>query len=111
MFAGVCGGKSLLGGLFPLRNVNFPYISTPAVVQDDIYTMYNTEDAREIYSLMRKYACTHIFYSQNMIKYGALGSKHREGFGVPIHMEKFKDKRFFEEVYNDRDDAVIIKIR
>lgn len=111
MFAGVCGGKSLLGGLFPLRNVNFPYIKSPAVVQEDVYRIYKTSKPQTAYKLMKKYNCTHIFYSKNMNRYGALGSKFRAGFGVDINMKKFKDERFFEEVYNYTDNVIIIKLK
>lgn len=110
MFAGVCGGKSLLGGLFPLRNVDFPYIKSPgAVVQDDIYNMYNTQSPEETSDLFKKYKATHIFFSQNMISHGALGSKFKESFGIDIDKQKFKDKRFFEEVYNYNNDCIIVR--
>ncbi|MEW6009052.1 MAG: glycosyltransferase family 39 protein [Candidatus Omnitrophota bacterium] len=112
MFAGVCGGKSLLGGLFPLRNVDFPYIKSPgAVVQDDIYNMYKTQSPKEAYNLLKKYKATHIFFSQNLINYGALGSQFKDGFGIDIDKEKFKDKRFFEEVYNHNNDYIIVKVK
>jgi len=111
LFAGICGGRALMGWVFPLRNVNFPYIKAPGVVQDDIYNLYNTKDALGAYELIKKYGCTHVFYSNNMFRYSFFGSKNKEGFKIDIETKKFKDPRFFEEVYNYNNDTVIIKIR
>ena len=111
MFAGVCAGRALLGGLFPLRNVSLPYVSRPAVVQDDIYTIYATDSASEAYHLMQKYQATHIYYFKHIDSIGSFGSKFRKGFGVKIHKDKFKNSEYFEQVYRQGDKAVIIKAK
>ncbi len=110
MIAGVCGGKALLGGMFPLRNVDYPYISVPAVVQDDIYVIYATKDPQEAYKIAKKYGCTHIFYSKNMILYGNLLSNYKMDYGIDFEGEKFKDDNYFETVYN-HDDVTIIRLK
>lgn len=110
MLAGVCGGKVLLGGLFPLRNVNLPYINVPAVVQDDICTIYTTEYAETARSLLRRYDCNYIFLSQRMIEGGNIGSTQCQGFGIKVGQKKFENQRYFREVYNDKKGNRIIKI-
>lgn len=101
MFAGVCGGKALLGGMFPLRNVDYPYIRAPGRVQDDLYILYSTSNPVVAYDIAKRYNLTHIFYSTNMELYGNLLSSYKPAyeFGVDVNKEKFKDERFFEIVY------------
>jgi hypothetical protein len=53
MIGGVCGGKALLGGVFPLRNVDYPYIKAPGVVQNDLFILYNTSTANVAYDKPR----------------------------------------------------------
>ncbi len=103
MFAGVAGGKALLGGMFPLRNVDYPYIKAPGVVQNDLYRLYKTKDARLAAGIAGKYNATHIFYSGNMISYGNLLSyKNAREFGVDIDGMKFYDQGYFEIVYEKK---------
>jgi hypothetical protein len=110
MLSGVTGGKALDGGMFPLRNVDLPYISVPAVVQDDIYVLYNTSDPGKAHELARKYGVTHIFYSRNMETYGNLLSNHRPAseYGVPIDLGKFLDPLFFKVIYQNDGGSVKI---
>ncbi len=110
MFSGVSGGKALDGGMFPLRNVDLPYISVPATVQDDLYVLYNTKDPKEASDLAKRYGVTHVFYSKNMESYGNLLSSYRPAsqYGVPISLEKFEDTQFFRRVYEDDLGGVII---
>jgi Dolichyl-phosphate-mannose-protein mannosyltransferase len=107
MFAGVCGGKALLGALFPLRNVAFPYIKAPGEVQNDIYMIYFTKEAAEAARLMERYGCTHVFYSDGIAAGGGFGSKYRNGWGVDMDKKKFEDKQYFQEVYRDGDVAIV----
>jgi hypothetical protein len=116
MFAGVAGGKALLGGMFPLRNVDYPYIKAPGVVQNDLYVLYKTKDARKAANIARKYNATHIFYSGNMISYGNLLSyyKNAREFGVDIDREKFYDEGYFERIYYQESpysEVVIVRVK
>lgn len=110
MLSGVTGGKSLDGGMFPLRNVDLPYISVPAVVQDDLYILYNTTNPNTAHEVAKKYGLTHIFYSKNMESYGNLLSKYRPAsdYGVPIDLEKFSSPDYFKLVYEDESGRVKI---
>jgi hypothetical protein len=101
MFSAVNGGNALLGGMFPLRNMDYPYILAPGQVQNDLYTLYKTEIPGEASMLAKRYGATHIFYSDNMIRYGNLLSyqKPASEYGVDVAAEKFKDREFFEYVY------------
>jgi hypothetical protein len=110
MLSGVTGGKALDGGMFPLRNVGLPYISVPAVVQDDLYILYNTSDPRETHEIAKRYSLTHIFYSKNMESYGNLLSKYRPAseYGVQIALEKFSEPEYFRLVYEDESGFVKI---
>lgn len=101
MFAGVTGGKALLGGVFPLRNVEHPYIKAPGQVQNDLFVLYNTSNPALASTLAKRYNATHIFYSDNMMRYGNLLSYYKPAsdYGVDISLEKFEDTGFFELVY------------
>ncbi len=116
MFAGVCGGKALIGGVFPLRNVDYPYIKAPGRVQNDLYILYSTNSPLVAYNIAKRYNITHIFYSTNMELYGNLLSSYKPAheFGVDINREKFKDKEFFEIVYRRKakfGEVWIIRVR
>ncbi|HDH28074.1 MAG TPA: hypothetical protein ENH13_02970 [Euryarchaeota archaeon] len=110
MLSGVAGGKVLDGGMFPLRNVDLPYISVPAVVQDDLYILYNTSSPQTAGEISDKYGLTHIFYSQNMESYGNLLSNYRPAseYGVPIDLEKFSEPEYFKLAYEDKSGGVKI---
>ncbi|MFQ5975251.1 MAG: ArnT family glycosyltransferase [Candidatus Hydrothermarchaeales archaeon] len=101
MLGGVSAGKALLGGMFPLRNVDYPYIKAPGSVQNDLYTLYNTSSAPLAHQIARQYNVTHIFYSDNMKNYGNLLSYYKSAaiYGVDTDREKFDDKMYFEVVY------------
>ena len=104
MFAGVCGGKALLGGLFPLRNIDFnPYIKAPGQVQDDIYDFYSTDDIDLTFEIAKRYGITHVFISRNMETSGWLGAYKAGGFGVPVNHGKFENDKYFKLVYSDGD--------
>ncbi|MCK4247660.1 MAG: hypothetical protein KAX04_03885, partial [Methanomicrobia archaeon] len=104
MFGGVCGGKALLGGLFPLRNIDFnPYIKAPSQVQDDIYDFYSTDDIDLTFEIIERYGITHAFISRNMETSGWFGGYKTEGFGVPVNHRKFENEEHFELVYSDND--------
>jgi hypothetical protein len=116
MFCGVNGGKVLLGGMFPLRNVDYPYIKAPGHVQDDLYTLYKTEIPGEASMLAKRYGATHIFYSDNMIRYGNLLSYYKPAseYGIDIDTEKFEDGEFFEYVYEENSPygkVYIVKVK
>ncbi|MFQ5892074.1 MAG: hypothetical protein ACE5HW_04700, partial [Candidatus Methanofastidiosia archaeon] len=102
MIAGVCGGKALIGGLFPLRNVEYPYIKAPGQVQNDIYTLYVTEDLEKAMMIVERYNITHIFYSSALEATGYFGTSLQEGFGLPVYRDKFFTKSFVI-VYQDED--------
>jgi hypothetical protein len=116
MFGGITGGKALLGGMFPLRNVDYPYIRAPGQVQNDLYILYNTTDAETAHALARRYGATHIFYSRHMIRYGNLLSYYKSAhdFGVDVETEKFSDERYFETVYREDSpygEVVIVRVK
>lgn len=108
MIAGVCGGKSLLGGLFPLRNVDYPYIKAPGQVQRDLYTLYTTDDTGEAMEIIERYKITHIFYSRNLEETGYFASSLQDGFGLPVDLGKFYTEHF-TVVYQDGD-ILIFKV-
>lgn len=116
MFAGVSGGRALLGGMFPLRNVDYPYIKAPGQVQNDLYILYNTSSAEEAWKIARRYNATHVFYSKNMELYGNLLSYYKPAteYGVEVNLEKFQDERYFREVYRSNrsglDDVRIYRV-
>jgi len=103
MLSGVTGGRALDGGMFPLRNVDLPYISVPAKVQDDLYVLYTTPEARTAHEIAGRYGVTHVFYSLNMELYGNLLSSYRPAseYGVPVSLEKFYNTTYFKLVYED----------
>lgn len=116
MFAGVTGGKALIGGVFPLRNVDYPYIRAPGSVQNDLFVLYNTSSARVAYDIAKRYNSTHIFYSDNMINYGNLLSYYKSAsdYGVDTDKDKFEDRRYFEIVYKRPSlygEIVIVRIK
>lgn len=101
MFGGVSGGRVLQGGEFPLRNVDYPYIKAPGEVLNHLFILYNTTDAKIAYEIARRYNATHIFYSDNMIRYGNLLSYYKPAseYGVDTDKKKFLNEEFFEVVY------------
>ncbi|MEA1993895.1 MAG: glycosyltransferase family 39 protein [Euryarchaeota archaeon] len=102
MFGGVCGGKALLGGLFPLRNIDFnEYIKAPAQVQDDIYELYSSDDMDLTLKIIERYGITHIFISRNMESSGWFGAYKADGFGIPVNHVKFRNDKYFKLVYSD----------
>ncbi|MEE8403380.1 MAG: hypothetical protein V3R93_06470, partial [Candidatus Hydrothermarchaeaceae archaeon] len=116
MFGAVNGGRALLGGMFPLRNVDYPYIKAPGQVQNDLYTLYKTESAEEASMLAKRYGATHIFYSDNMVRYGNLLSylKPATRYGVDIDRAKFNEAEFFEFVYREDSmygEVVIVRVK
>lgn len=116
MFAGVCGGRALLGGMFPLRNVDYPYIKAPGEVQNHLYILYKTPDARTAWEIAKRYGATHIFYSDNMIRYGNLLSYYKPAseYGVEVDKDKFKDRRYFDIVYRKNSpygEVVIVRVK
>ncbi len=116
MFAGVCGGKAVLGGMFPLRNVEYPYIKAPGRVQDDLYILYNTSNPELAWRIAKQYGATHIFYSTHMMATGNLLSRYKPFYiwGVDVNTDKFNDQKFFETVYKDSSPTgliVILKVK
>lgn len=110
VFAGVCAGKTLLGGLFPLKNTKLPFINVPAVVQDDICTIYTTANPETANKLMRKYGSNCIFTSPTLVSAGYLGSSKCAGFGIQAQLKKFENRKYFREIYNDNQGIRIMKI-
>jgi len=116
MFAAVSGGKALLGGVFPLRNVDHPYIRAPGRVQNDLFIMYNASNPAMASNTVKRYNATHIFYSENMMRYGNLLSYYKtaSNYGVDIVLEKFEDEKYFETVYEEETpygDVKIFKVK
>jgi len=108
----VLGGKALLGGMFPLRNVEYDYIKAPGRVQDDIYFLYGTGEPEDVLKTAGRYNLTHIFYSDNMMMYGNVLSRFKKAseYGVEIEQEKFLDEEYFEIVY-DSGGVKIVRIK
>ncbi len=103
MFSGVCAGRSLIGGLFPLRNIDFnEYIKAPAQVQDDIYELYSSDDLAYTLLIAERYGITHVYVSDNMLSRGWLGAYQYSGFGVPIDWNKFFTTGAFDVIYEDK---------
>jgi len=102
MFSGVCAGRALIGGLFPLRNIDFnEYIEAPAQVQDDIYFFYRTDDLEYTLEIAERYGITHVYISDNMVGRGWLGSYQDSSFGVTVNWTKFFQTDTFKIVYED----------
>ncbi|RZN49977.1 hypothetical protein EF808_01400 [archaeon] len=102
MISGVCAGRSLIGGLFPLRNIDFnDYIKAPAQVQDDIYDFYKTSDPGLTKTIGERYGITHVYISDNMATRGWLGAYRGGGFGVPVNWNKFFNNDAFTVIYED----------
>ncbi len=103
MFSGVCAGRSLIGGLFPLRNIDFnEYIKAPAQVQDDINEFYSSDDLAYTLLIAERYGITHVYVSDNMLNRGWLGAYQYSGFGVPINWNKFFTTGAFDVIYEDK---------
>lgn len=103
MFSGVCAGRSLIGGLFPLRNIDFnEYIKAPAQVQDDIYEFYSSDDLSYTLMLAERYGITHVYVSDNMLNRGWLGAYQYSQFGIPINWNKFFTTGAFNVIYEDK---------
>ncbi|MFQ5887169.1 MAG: hypothetical protein ACE5HY_00560, partial [Candidatus Hydrothermarchaeales archaeon] len=116
MLGGVTAGKALLGGMFPLRNVDYPYIKAPGSVQNDLYILYNTSSAHLAHQIASQYNVTHIFYSDNQKNYGNLLSYYKSAalYGVDTDRGKFEDKRYFKVVYKKPSpygEVTIIKVK
>ncbi len=69
MFCGICGGKCLEGSMFPLKNVHIPYITEGWLVQKDTYSVYTTDDPGWIGFILKRYGCTHVFYSKKSMRH------------------------------------------
>jgi uncharacterized membrane protein len=108
MVSGVCGGRALIGGLFPLRNVEYPHIKAPGTVQYDLYTLYTTENQAKAIEIITRYNITHIFYSGNLENTGYFGTALQEGYGLDVFLDKFYAYPF-EIVYKDND-IIIFKV-
>ncbi len=113
MFGGICGGKSLMGSMFPLKNVKIPYISEGWKVQKDIYSVFTTADPLEIEEILQRYKCTHVFLSKKALRHIELISK---GDSVLEDIEGLEDKDFsltllnpqyFQSVYEDKDSKIL----
>ncbi len=116
MFGGVLGGRVLQGGEFPLRNVDYSYIKAPGEVLNHLFILYNTSDAKIAYEIAKRYNATHIFYSDNMIRYGNLLSYYKSAseYGVDTDKKKFLNGEFFEAVYKKDSpygEIVIVRVK
>lgn len=102
MVAGVCGGKALIGGLFPLRNVDYLYIKAPGQVHIDMYALYISQDLKEALTIIERYKITHVFYSGTLERGGYFGTSLQKGHGLPVSIDKFYTEGF-TIVYQDAD--------
>ncbi len=112
MIGGVAGGKALLGGVFPLRNVDHPYIRAPGRVQNDLFILYNTSNPLIARNIAKRYNATHVFYSDNMRGYGNLLSYYKTAsdYGVDVELEKFEDEGYFEVVHEGDTPYGVVRI-
>lgn len=107
MISGICGGKALLGALFPLKGVNIPYINEKTKVQADIYSVYLNYDAQNIRDIFHRYGVTHIYVSDGNIGY--IETFASGMYQQPMKVDKarlhqvFSDPTLFKLVYQDGD--------
>jgi asparagine N-glycosylation enzyme membrane subunit Stt3 len=113
MFGGICGGKSLMGSKFPLKNVNIPYITEGWLVQQNIYSVYTTNDPGWIGVVLKKYGCTHVFLSKNVlihIEYITQSDSVLEDVNSLVKKD-FSDTlinpKYFKTVYENKDVKIL----
>ena len=110
MLGGFTGGKALLGMAFPLRNVDYPWISqTNYTVPKDAYTIYTSEDPEEVIDLMKRYGATHLFVSATMGTNANFVMTHEMGFGVEFNYNTLMNPNYFRPVYQDEGKTVILE--
>jgi len=119
LFSGIAGGRALLGSMFPLRNVTIPYISGSWIVLYDIHTLYKSMDINEIQTILSKYKCRYVYYSNEVlrrIEYLVNGQGdakgEREGKYDQLididHSKTLLNPKFFKVVY-DHNGRKILK--
>ncbi|MDP3980285.1 MAG: glycosyltransferase family 39 protein [Chlamydiota bacterium] len=110
MFAGFSGGRALLGMAFPLRRVDYPYISQKNYsVAEDIFRIYTTDNPEEAVSLMKRYGATHLLVSSNMAITGNFITSQQQGFGIVFNYNVLQNRDYFETVYEEEGQVVILK--
>lgn len=114
MFSGICGGKALLGSLFPLKKVSLPYITDASLtVAKDIYSVYTSYDINHIRDVLQKYGCTHVYISNKTNFFvdttGLKGYVSDESNKIKMEklLETFAADKNFRIIYDDNDIKII----
>ena len=118
LFSGICAGKALLGMMFPLKKVNYPYISNSYTVLYDIHELYKTDDISIVENILDKYNCTHIYFSNNALRYIEFlvdGSADGEDLKNPKYdkllskdySKTLLNKSHFNIVYTNQDTKIL----
>lgn len=113
MFCGINGGKCLEGSMFPLKNVSIPYITEGWRVQQDIYSVYTTNDPISIGEVLERYHCTHVFLSQKSLRHiehitkGDIVLDDIEGLEHKDFSATLWNPQYFIPVYYDKDIMIL----
>ncbi len=113
MFSGICGGKALLGSMFPLKNVPGVFKKDKWAVQKDIYSVYTSQDIKQVEKILRRYGCTHVYVSKKLLEHVVFLTKQDS---VIPDVEKINEEdlsqtlynqNYFEIVYEDNDIKIL----
>lgn len=121
MFAGVMGGRALLGAMFPLKKKVLPYIGDGYRVLFDIYSVYTSEDILEIKEIMRRYGCTHVHlsdYTLSRLEYAVNGFGDTRGLARgdfdglvgKDYSATLMNPKYFRVVYH-KDGVKVLKLK
>lgn len=113
MFCGIGGGRALEGSMFPLKKVAIPYITEGWKVQQDIYSVYTTDDPLWIKAVLKRYGCTHVFYSQKAMRHieyitqGDIVLDDIYGLETKDMTPTLFNPQYFKTIYQDGDIRIL----
>ena len=113
MLAGICGGRTLLGSMFPLKNVDIPYITEGWRVQTEIYSVYVTDSPGKIAEILKRYRCTHVFFSKKVLRHieaitkGDTVLEDISGLEEKNYSATLFNPAYFKTVYEDKDVRIL----
>jgi hypothetical protein len=113
MFGGICGGKTLLGSMFPLKNVTIPYISRGWLVQKDIYSIFDTDEPVVIELVLKRYGCTHVLFSKKSMRHieaitkGDIVLNDLKGLVNKDYSKTLFNPKYFKQIYRNKDVRIL----